>query len=184
MLIFDYAWLGRGRLVGQRGNHYFDFRNSDFFIFTGIIKPLRGGNKMIHEHSAGSIIFRRNENKIQYLIVESVLHHTWGFPKGHLEKGETEREAAIREVAEEVGLHPKFNFEFKRQIEYVTEENTIKKVDFFLSEFVEDQKVVDQVEEILNSKWISLKQAKEYLPKGRGLYEILQAAEEYINKNE
>lgn len=86
---------------------------------------------MIHEHSAGSIIYRKNNGQIEFLIVESVLHHTWGFPKGHLEKGETEENAAKREVAEEVGLHPEFDFNFKRSIEYVTEENTIKKVDFF-----------------------------------------------------
>ena len=36
---------------------------------------------MIHEHSAGSIIYRVNDGKIEFLIVESCMHHTWGFPK-------------------------------------------------------------------------------------------------------
>lgn len=138
---------------------------------------------MIHEHSAGSIIYRRKNKQVEFLIVESVLHHTWGFPKGHLEKGETEQAAAKREVAEEVGLHPKFDFNFKRSIEYVTEEKTIKKVDFFLSEFIEGQKVVDQVEEILNSKWIKLEEAEKYLPAGRNLVPILQEANDYLNKS-
>ena len=29
----------------------------------------------------------------------------WSLPKGHLEPGETERETAVREVAEETGIH-------------------------------------------------------------------------------
>lgn len=138
---------------------------------------------MIHEHSAGSVIYRKENDELLFLIVESVLHHTWGFPKGHLEKGETEQQAAKREVAEEVGLHPDFDFNFRREIEYRTEENTIKKVGFFLSKFVADQHVVDQVEEILNSKWVTLAESKEYLPKDRGLYEILQDATKHIEEN-
>lgn len=31
-------------------------------------------------------------------------YHNWGLPKGHLERGEDARQAAIREVAEETGL--------------------------------------------------------------------------------
>lgn len=135
---------------------------------------------MIHEHSAGSVIYHLEEQEPKFLIVESVLHHTWGFPKGHLEPGETEEDAAKREVAEEVGLHPKFDFDFRREIEYETEENTIKKVGFFLSEFVSAQKVIDQKEEILNSKWVSLSESKKYLPAERHLYEILVEAISYL----
>ncbi|KRL88043.1 bis(5'-nucleosyl)-tetraphosphatase [Lactobacillus kalixensis] len=137
---------------------------------------------MLHEHSAGSIIYRENDGKIEFLIVESVLHHTWGFPKGHLEKGETEQEAAIREVAEEVGLHPKFDFDFKREIEYLTEENTMKKVDFFLSQFDDRQHVVDQVSEILASKWVTAAEAKKFLKEGRNLNEFLADALVYIEE--
>lgn len=137
---------------------------------------------MLHEHSAGSIIYRENDGKIEFLIVESVLHHTWGFPKGHLEKGETEQEAAIREVAEEVGLHPKFDFDFKREIEYLTEENTMKKVDFFLSQFDDRQHVVDQVSEILASKWVTAAEVKKFLKEGRNLNEFLADALVYIEE--
>ncbi len=39
----------------------------------------------------------------KYLFVQT-LHETWGFPKGSIEKGETEVECAVREVREETGV--------------------------------------------------------------------------------
>lgn len=52
------------------------------------------------EKSAGAVVFYRGE-KIEYLLLFSTY---WGFPKGHIEAGEDERTAALREVKEEAGL--------------------------------------------------------------------------------
>lgn len=138
---------------------------------------------MIHEHSAGSIIYKKEGEMLKYLLVQSVVHHTWGFPKGHLAPGETEKEAAQREVAEEVGLHPKFDFNFRRETTYETEEHTIKTVGFFVSEYVAGQEVVDQKEEILNSMWATLAEAEKCLTRP-GLYDILREAQAYIEKKD
>ncbi len=54
--------------------------------------------KTVHEYSAGSIIYRINKNEIEFLLVQSMLNRTWGFPKGHLEAGENNVQAAKREV--------------------------------------------------------------------------------------
>jgi tRNA nucleotidyltransferase (CCA-adding enzyme) len=40
----------------------------------------------------------------KYLLVHGVKSHKWGFPKGHMEKGETEEETALREFREETGI--------------------------------------------------------------------------------
>ena len=56
---------------------------------------------MLNETSAGAVIFRR-DNEIKYLI----LHYKfkgdyWDFPRGNIEKGETEEQTAVREIKEE-----------------------------------------------------------------------------------
>jgi 8-oxo-dGTP pyrophosphatase MutT (NUDIX family) len=52
------------------------------------------------EKSAGAVVFFRSA-RIEYLLLHSSY---WGFPKGHIESGESERAAAMREVREETGL--------------------------------------------------------------------------------
>jgi 8-oxo-dGTP pyrophosphatase MutT (NUDIX family) len=56
------------------------------------------------EYSAGAVIFRRTEGETEFLVIYSERNGIWGFPKGHREKGETERNAALREIFEETGL--------------------------------------------------------------------------------
>ena len=64
---------------------------------------------MPREISAGAIVFRREpekssgQEKIKFLILQYSLGH-WDFPRGNIEKGETEKETAQREIAEETGI--------------------------------------------------------------------------------
>jgi 8-oxo-dGTP pyrophosphatase MutT (NUDIX family) len=56
------------------------------------------------EVSAGGIVFRRlPEEGPRYLLIRDS-YDNWGFPKGHLEDGESPAEAARRETIEETGL--------------------------------------------------------------------------------
>ena len=56
------------------------------------------------EVSAGGVVFRRGpDGEARYLLIRDS-YENWGFPKGHVERGEPEAEAARREVAEETGL--------------------------------------------------------------------------------
>ena len=60
------------------------------------------------ERSAGGVVFRvapepDGPSRILYLLIRDS-YRNWGFPKGHVEKGEPPEQAALREVAEETGL--------------------------------------------------------------------------------
>ena len=56
-----------------------------------------------HERSAGVIVFRAGEvREPEFLLLDYGKH--WDYPKGHLEKGEDESDAALRELQEETGF--------------------------------------------------------------------------------
>jgi 8-oxo-dGTP pyrophosphatase MutT (NUDIX family) len=55
------------------------------------------------EHSSGGVVARRVEGSVHLLLILDP-YGKWGLPKGHVEHGESSREAAVREVREETGL--------------------------------------------------------------------------------
>jgi 8-oxo-dGTP diphosphatase len=59
-----------------------------------------------HEISAGGVIWRRHgsDDHIQVVLVRPAGRDTWVLPKGHVERGEAVKEAAVREACEESGL--------------------------------------------------------------------------------
>lgn len=63
---------------------------------------------MNKEVSAGAILFKKRGRLIHYLLLRhETSHHGaeyWNFPKGHIEKGESEVEGASREIFEETGI--------------------------------------------------------------------------------
>ena len=68
----------------------------------------------LEEVSAGGVVYRAMReipnskhqipNKFEFLIGKHSGYHKWVLPKGLVEKGESQMEAAVREVAEEVGV--------------------------------------------------------------------------------
>ena len=55
------------------------------------------------EKSIGAIIFRREDGRIKFLLLKYRDGH-WSFPKGHIEKDETEEQTLYRETFEETGI--------------------------------------------------------------------------------
>jgi 8-oxo-dGTP pyrophosphatase MutT (NUDIX family) len=59
----------------------------------------------VTELSAGGIVLRHDENGgTEVLLIQHSTHKGWGFPKGWIEPGETQQQAALREVEEESGV--------------------------------------------------------------------------------
>lgn len=84
---------------------------------------------MKKEKSCGILVFDKDE----VLVVFHNLGH-YGFPKGHVEKGETEEETAIREVKEETNCDAKIIPGFREVITYSPKPNVMKDVVFFIGE--------------------------------------------------
>ena len=60
-------------------------------------------SRATREVSAGGVVYRMDDGRPLFLLINDS-YRNWGFPKGHLEKGERPEAAAQREVAEETGL--------------------------------------------------------------------------------
>ena len=95
-------------------------------------------DNMNHEYSAGAVVYKRERGKLKYLVIKSC-SGVFGFPKGHIEAGETETEAAIREVFEETGIKIRIIDGFERRNEYPIPfmKDTIKHVVYFVGEYVD-----------------------------------------------
>src|SRR5690606_41984899 len=62
-----------------------------------------GASRAREEISAGGVVVRVADGRPLFLLIRDS-YRNWGFPKGHLEPGESAAAAAMREVAEETGL--------------------------------------------------------------------------------
>lgn len=106
---------------------------------------------MIYEKSCGAVVFTRMNNEIQYLLIRN-LTGMYGFPKGHVEQGETEEQTALREVFEEVGLAVKLVSGFRSEDEHPIpqKEDTMKQIVYFLGEY-SNQEFTYQIEELTDA---------------------------------
>ena len=108
-----------------------------------------------YEKSCGAIVFNKDTEKI--LLVK--MHNgNWGFPKGHIENKETREETAIREVYEETNVRIKIIPDFEREIKYIPNENTIKKVVLFAG-ITQDEDVQIDTSEIEDFQWCTYEEA-------------------------
>lgn len=141
---------------------------------------------MIRQKSAGLIVFRRHPKEgLQYLV----MYHRgsyWNFPKGKLEEGESEMDAALRETAEEAGLTGlKVLDGFRQQTEFFFKEKDIsgdelikKDMALYLAEAPAGAE--PKISHEHNGyAWLDLQQAQKFL-KFKNLKEILAEAEGFI----
>jgi 8-oxo-dGTP pyrophosphatase MutT (NUDIX family) len=110
-------------------------------------------NVLTKEKSCGAVIFRRHQNRYQFVLVQQSHGLRFGFPKGHVEVNETEKMTAKREVKEETGLEVEIFDHLKEKTRYYPKEGVIKDVIYFLAK----AKTLDfdtQEDEIAEAVWV------------------------------
>ena len=118
------------------------------------------------ETSAGGVVFRVVGGQPLFLLIRDG-YGNWGFPKGHLERGERAETAALREVMEETGL---------RALTLVGPISTIewwfrlhgdlihKSCQYFLMETEVARTKPQQSEGISDCRWMTGDEARDVIP--------------------
>ena len=126
---------------------------------------------MDEEFSAGAIIFRRKGKKTLFLLIYSKRNDLWGFPKGHIEGDEKEKDAALREIGEETGItRLRCIGDFREEEIYpaistrgaLRDREIIKHSVYFLCE-TDEKKVTVDGGEISEFRWLPFPEAKALL---------------------
>jgi GrpB-like predicted nucleotidyltransferase (UPF0157 family)/8-oxo-dGTP pyrophosphatase MutT (NUDIX family) len=92
----------------------------------------------LYEKSCGAVVYTIKNNQIFYLLIKNRSKNV-GFPKGHIEIGETEEKTALREINEETGLTVKLDKKFKEFYAYTINFYIRKQVVYFLARFNSDK---------------------------------------------
>ena len=139
---------------------------------------------MNYEYSCGAVVFTRIGGEPHYLLIrqndQSAGCH--GFPKGHMEPGETEEQTALREIYEEVGLRVRLLPGFRAVTEYALPwpPDTRKRVVFFLAEYEGQETIVQESElaAITIAPWPQALELTEFADSKK----ILTDAHDFLNK--
>lgn len=134
----------------------------------------------LYEHSCGAVVLRTINDEQRFLLIKNKRSNNWGFPKGHMEQGETPVETACREVLEETGLHINVIDGFRCESQYKIGSTVEKRVDVFLATTKDTQTVI-QKEEIEDYIWLRYADALETL-KFENDKSILEQVNEFMIK--
>ena len=132
-----------------------------------------------HEKSCGAVLYTKVDGERRYLLIKNRSFHA-GFPKGHVEYGETEMETVHREILEETGLSVDVVEGFRREYDYKVRFFINKTAEYFLASFG-DQTIVPQEGEVLDYWIVPLEEALEHLGFEQDR-KILRDADEYLNR--
>lgn len=122
---------------------------------------------------------RQTADGIKILLIQH-WSGNWSFPKGHMEKGEDERQTAIREIKEETGLDVVLDEKFKRTITYMPAKDTLKSVVFFVAHN-QSGEAVPQPEEVKTLEWVDLEMARGRITHDKDKW-IMTSAYTYIKR--
>lgn len=132
--------------------------------------------------SAGILFFKKEEETIKVLLChpggpywEGTYLHSWGIPKGELDKNEKLKEAAVREFKEETNLEIKkeLNFLYTKKVSnnklvtifYIEDDLDLSncKSNTFSLEWPKGSKIINEYPENDKFEWIEIEEAYELI---------------------
>lgn len=133
-----------------------------------------------YEKSCGAVLFTEDGGKRQYILITNISGHI-GFPKGHIEFGETEKQTALREIYEETGIHTNIIDGFREYYNYRINNFIRKKAIYFLAGF-HPENIRMSIMEISEYRLLSYEEAMEAL-NFRHDKRVLEKAEAFIREH-
>ncbi|MCD7775034.1 MAG: NUDIX domain-containing protein [Clostridiales bacterium] len=167
-------------VVAPKKSRYINFQIQDKIGF--LEKDKNFTLECLYESSCGAVVYRIINGTRRFLLIKNKRSNHWGFPKGHIERGEDEFDTAKREVLEETGIHIRILKGFKSTSEYKIAGRVEKKVTIFLASTSDTQTVI-QREEIEDYIWLDYSGAIETL-KFENDKNILAMAKKFLDKSE
>jgi 8-oxo-dGTP pyrophosphatase MutT (NUDIX family) len=143
--------------------------------------------RRVSQTAAGVVLFRNGGGPRRYLLMRSALTRRpiWEFPKGGVEAGETEAQAAVRELWEESGIageRIELLDGFREEERYVFTQGQgegrvliVKKVVYFLAHTDEERVVISREAE--EFRWATYDEAMRLIrfPGKRHVLEVAEA---------
>jgi 8-oxo-dGTP pyrophosphatase MutT (NUDIX family) len=120
------------------------------------------------ETSAGGIVYKKEDNRVLWLVLQPAKSKWWGFPKGRIGDkvhDESMQEAALREVEEEGGIKTNIIVEKPISVQYFFKFQgyLVKKtVHYFLMEYVSGD-IAAHDWEVGDSKWVTQEEAEKLI---------------------
>jgi 8-oxo-dGTP pyrophosphatase MutT (NUDIX family) len=111
--------------------------------------------------AAGGVVLREGPSGPALVLVHRPRYDDWSLPKGKLLRGESHRDAALREVEEETGLGCKLEDELP-EVEYIDSLGRAKVVRYWTMRPVSERSFLPTAE-VDEVRWVPLKEAGELL---------------------
>ena len=176
--VASFAGVGEKLIVAPEGEIYYEpeIRERLSVLRNVTLKSI----SCLYEKSCGAIVIYKDGDRCKILLVRNHNGRNYSFPKGHVESGESEKQAAIREVKEETGLDIEIIDSFREVADYCPFGKIKKRVVFFMAQTMSDR-VTIQKEEIDSYIWVDLFEAHHRCTYDNDL-RVIRKAKENLDK--